>query len=342
MSGDESTSAHPAVDPPDESWIWAEAPLPAAEGPVTPDVTVEAPHGHPGRIVLGMAVLAAERLGAPASGAVVVGIGFAQQTADNLRQLAERFVRPPGRAALRTIEWAAGRTGPENDDPNPRPPTDASRPTNWPERLTKGAFRNGRSNPRRLAKGTFTNQSTFAPGQDLAARVANSAAVARGRERLDRAVDAARTRGQATMDTGRAEASAFLQDSINDGMAWAEQQAVPQMVDGLVPHLVDTVVPQIVDGIVPHLVESVVPQLIDGVMPEIRARVLPVLIDDLTHDPQLRELVVEQSRDVVGEAAQQLRTATASADDRVEQVFRRLVGGGRADEDPAERASSDG
>jgi hypothetical protein len=341
MSGDESTSAHPTANPPDESWIWAEEPSTVAQGQLPADVTPERPQGHPGRIVLGMAVLAAERLGAPANGAVVVGIGFAQQTADNLRQLADRFVGPPGRAALRTIEWAAGRTIRDDSDAGP-PANVTSRPTNWPERLAKGAFRNGRSDPGRLAKGTFANRPTVGPGQDLAARVAGSAPVARSRARLDRAVDAARSRGQTTMDTGRAEASAFLQASISDGMVWAEQQAVPQMVDGLVPHLVESVVPQIVDGIVPHLVESVVPQLIDGVMPEIRARVLPVLIDDLTHDPQLRELVVEQSRDVVGEATQQLRTATASADDRVEHVFRRLVGGGRADEESPGRASSDG
>jgi hypothetical protein len=155
---------------------------------------------------------------------------------------------------------------------------------------------------------------------------ANAGPLARRREEVRRLVQLARERGQATVEAGRAEASTFLQANVTDGMAWAEDQAVPQMVDGLVPHLVESVVPQIVDGIVPHLVETVVPQVIDGVMPEIRARVLPVIIDDLTNDPRLRELVLEQSRGVVGEAAQQLRSATATADDRVEQAFRRWSG----------------
>jgi hypothetical protein len=51
--------------------------------------------------------------------------------------------------------------------------------------------------------------------------------------------------------------------------------------------------------------------------------VLPVVIDDLSHDPRIRDLVLEQSRGTAGEAAQQMRATTASADDRVEAAFRR-------------------
>ncbi|GEM_PF-3453199 len=130
--------------------------------------------------------------------------------------------------------------------------------------------------------------------------------ISRSRERLDRLVAAATKRGEATVAAGRADAAAFLQASVSDGIAWAQAQAVPQIVDGMVP----------------HLVEDVVPRLIDGVMPEIRARVLPAVIDDLTHDPRLRELLLEQGRGAVGEATQRLRATTATADDRVESAFR--------------------
>ena len=62
-------------------------------------------------------------------------------------------------------------------------------------------------------------------------------------------------------------------------------------------------------------------------MPEIRASVLPAVVDDLTNDPKVRELVTEQSRGAIEDAAHSVRTATAHADDRVENAFRRLVGG---------------
>ncbi len=43
--------------------------------------------------------------------------------------------------------------------------------------------------------------------------------------------------------------------------------------------------------------------------------------------PELRDLIMEQSRTVIGDAADQLRTSTASADDRVESAFRRMFPG---------------
>jgi hypothetical protein len=61
-------------------------------------------------------------------------------------------------------------------------------------------------------------------------------------------------------------------------------------------------------------------------MPEIRDHVLPVIIDDLAHDPRVRDLVLEQSKGSMGEAAHNVRSATAQADDRIEHAFRRLVG----------------
>jgi hypothetical protein len=134
----------------------------------------------------------------------------------------------------------------------------------------------------------------------------------RTRARFGRALLEARNAGRATIAAGREDAEAFVRSSVADGMAWAETQAVPRIVDSLVPHLVDTVVPR----------------LIDGVMPEIRETVLPAVIDDLTNDPKVRDLVMEQSRGAIGEAAQQVRSSAASADNRVEAAFRRLIGAG--------------
>lgn len=218
---------------------------------------------HPARLALGMAVLAAERLrpGSPASDAFATGVGLLQQTAAEARTLVRRFMGPPGRIALRTVDWASSLSGSDT--------------------------------PRR--------------------------SLSRSREILGRVVSEARKRGEATVAAGRADASAFVQANVSDGIAWAQAQAVPQIVDGLVPHLVD----------------EVMPRLIDGALPEIRARVLPVVIDDLTNDPRVRDLVLEQGRSAVDEAAQHLRSTTASADDRVESAFRRLVHGPPTNQPPA-------
>jgi hypothetical protein len=162
--------------------------------------------------------------------------------------------------------------------------------------------------PGRLASRTATWAARL-PGANVPRR-----SLWRSRERLDRVVAEARDRGAAAVAESRADASAFVQATVSDAIAWAQAQAIPQIVDGLVPHLVD----------------SVVPRIIDGAMPEIRSRVLPVVIDDLTTDPRVRELAVEQGRGVVGEAAEHLRNTSASADDRVETAFRRLVHGSGA------------
>ena len=134
--------------------------------------------------------------------------------------------------------------------------------------------------------------------------------LARSRDRINRVVDNARTRGEATLAAGRSEASALINSTVADSIAWAESNAIPQIVDDLVPHLVD----------------SVMPRVIEGVMPEVRSRVVPVIIDDLSNDPRVRDLVLEQSQGLMGEAAHNVRSATAQADDRVEHAFRRLVG----------------
>jgi hypothetical protein len=143
----------------------------------------------------------------------------------------------------------------------------------------------------------------------LPAVVVPRRSLAHSRAVLRRVSTEARRRGEAAVAAGRSDASAFLQAGVSDSIAWAQARVVPQIVDGLVPHLVD----------------AVVPRLIEGAMPEIRTQVLPIVIEDLTKDPRVRELVLEQGRGVVGEAAQQLRATTATADDRIESAFRRLV-----------------
>jgi len=123
--------------------------------------------------------------------------------------------------------------------------------------------------------------------------------LAQARDRLADAGAAARDRGRATLDSSRARAAAFVQSTMDE-------------------------------EIMPYVTSTVVPRVIDGALPDIRARVLPVVIEDLTNDPRIRELVVEQSRGVLDEAADQLRSGTATADDRLETAFRRLVGRGAA------------
>jgi hypothetical protein len=163
------------------------------------------------------------------------------------------------------------------------------------------------------------DRAALIPGADRPLRT-----LSRSRARLTQVVNRARRRGEATVAAGRAEAEAFVRTSVAETLSWAQAQAVPQIVDGLVPHLVD----------------EVVPKILEGTMPEIRARVLPAVIDDLADSPKVRELMLEQGRGVVGEAALNLRTTTATADDQLESAFRRLVRA-PAPEAPAEHPQTE-
>jgi len=138
--------------------------------------------------------------------------------------------------------------------------------------------------------------------------------VARAREGVARVATDARARGQTTVAAGRDEAIIFLQTTVDDGLAWAQANAVPRVVDGMMPYLVD----------------KVIPKIIDGALPEIRTRVLPVMIEDLASEPRVRELMMQQSRTVIGDAADELRSSSAAADDRLESAFRRMFPGSSA------------
>jgi hypothetical protein len=126
--------------------------------------------------------------------------------------------------------------------------------------------------------------------------------IERSRRLLTRVTEDARRHGEATIAAARADATAVAQD----GITWAQTQAVPQFVDGLLPHLID----------------RVLPRLIDDTLPEVRRRVLPTLIEDLAHDQRIRELALSEGERAVTGAAQYLRNATAGADDRVENAIR--------------------
>ena len=129
------------------------------------------------------------------------------------------------------------------------------------------------------------------------------------RDRLSAVAAQARQQGAGTVNRSRAEALWFMRAALADSTAFAQREVIPPIVDGLVP----------------HLVEQTMPRLIDGALPAIRAQIMPVIVDDLAADPKLRDLVTEQGRGLLGEAALELRESTASADDRVESAFRRLL-----------------
>jgi len=160
------------------------------------------------------------------------------------------------------------------------------------------------SAPAGRAVGRASRAFAVLPG---AARVTQPVTMAR--ERLGAAARDTRRYGAATIGAGRAEAVTFLIESMDGGMAFAQREVVPPIVDGLVP----------------HLVEKTLPRLIDGALPEIRLRILPVVVDDLTTDPKIRDLVAEQGRGMLGDAAHELRGSAASADERIESAFLRLL-----------------
>ncbi|MBV1854495.1 hypothetical protein [Catellatospora tritici] len=160
----------------------------------------------------------------------------------------------------------------------------------------------GRDQARRLRAGVDAAVPRVAP---LAtARDTVNGARDRGRD----AVTTAGALGRDTLLTGRAAALRAFSGTVEETVSWLERTIVPRMVDNLVPHLID----------------RVVPRLVEGALPEIRHKVIPVVIDDLTRDPRMQALITEQSRGMLANAADELRTTSATADDRLEESFRRL------------------
>jgi hypothetical protein len=124
---------------------------------------------------------------------------------------------------------------------------------------------------------------------------------------LARAAGAARRHGEATVAAGREDVETFVSAMVTDGLVWAQSQALPQLIDSVLP-----------------VIERVMPRIIDAFLPVFRAQVLPALIEDLSRDPRIRQLVVEESKNAASGATTYLRVASANADDRVENAVRRL------------------
>ena len=206
-----------------------------------------------GRTVLGLAVLATERLRArPPTGPFLTGVGLLQLGAAEAGEMVRRAMGPSRRVVARGAELAS-----------------------------------------RLPGATASRRS-----------------LARSRERLGRVLDDARRRGEVTVAAGRAEASALVRSTMAEGLAWAQEQALPQLVDGLVPHLVDDVMPR------------VMPRLIDGALPEIRSRVVPAVVDELTNTGEVQEALRHHARGVIDETLAHLHRG---ADNHLESAVRRLV-----------------
>jgi hypothetical protein len=130
--------------------------------------------------------------------------------------------------------------------------------------------------------------------------------------------------GADAWQSGKQTATAQVRSAAALPLGWAEATLIPKVVDDLMPYIVASVVPRIIDGLSPYLMETVIPRILDSAMPQIREQVLPMVIQDLTESPELRDLITAQSRDVVADAATDLRDSTAAADDRLESGFRRL------------------
>ncbi len=130
------------------------------------------------------------------------------------------------------------------------------------------------------------------------------------RTRVRAAVGEADRRGRESVAGRRADASGLVDTTVSGTVDWVQVNVMPQLIDGLVP----------------YLVSDVVPRIIDGAMPEITARVIPALIEDMTNDPRIRELILAQSRGVLGQVTEQVRTGTARADDRFEAAAHRVFG----------------
>jgi hypothetical protein len=126
-------------------------------------------------------------------------------------------------------------------------------------------------------------------------------------EKVRGALDHAKSRGRVTLDSSKADASRWLHSTSQAPMKWAE----------------DTAIPKVMDDMTPYMTEQFMPKIIDAMMPHIREQVVPAIIDDLTTDPRIRTLIAEQSAGVVSAAAGELRQVTSSADDKVENAFQR-------------------
>jgi len=111
---------------------------------------------------------------------------------------------------------------------------------------------------------------------------------------------------------------------VDDLMPYLTSSVLPRFLDAALPQIEAKLLPRLMEAALPLIEERMMPRLLDAAMPLLQAKVLPVMIRDLTESEELRELITEQSRDVVADAAGDLRDSTAAADDRVETGFRQM------------------
>lgn len=126
-------------------------------------------------------------------------------------------------------------------------------------------------------------------------------------ERMRGAMEHAKERGQGALASSKADTKTWLSSAVQAPKNWAEQKAVPAVMDDMTP----------------YMTQEFMPKMIDAMMPHIRQTVVPALIDDLTVDPRIRTMITEQSHGAVSAAADELRQVTANADDQIESAFRR-------------------
>jgi hypothetical protein len=104
--------------------------------------------------------------------------------------------------------------------------------------------------------------------------------------------------------------------AVGSAAAWTDRELVRRVAESMTPYLID----------------DLVPRVIDGVMPKIRADVVPAVLEDLADDEHIQTMVASQSKGMLSRGVEEVRQASADADDRVEAGMHRLFGRQGADE----------
>lgn len=151
-----------------------------------------------------------------------------------------------------------------------------------------------------------------AESRQAVGRAVESAKQAVPREQVRDMLDTASSHGRQAVDASQSETSHWVRSVLGTAVAapvkWVENKVIPKIIEDMMPYVVG----------------SLMPKMIDEVLPQIRTVVVPVIIDDLTTDTRVRTMITEQSSSVVTAATEELREATAGADDHVEAAFRNV------------------
>lgn len=141
-----------------------------------------------------------------------------------------------------------------------------------------------------------------------AARKAGAGAAGAGKA-ADRAYRDAARRGDRAARACAAEAAKRLDAAADAGAGWLEREVVRRVAASMTPYLID----------------QLVPTVIEGVLPLIRSRVVPLIVADLAQDEEIRAMIAQQSRGMAAWTVSEVRKVSTSADDRVEDVARRVL-----------------